>query len=77
MLILGLGPLAANFLWPFLESAFKTGDKVDYQSLFLIPAGAGLAAAVLLLLFFHPPKTVIQDVPELQEEGERDAPTVP
>jgi hypothetical protein len=36
-----------------------TGDAkvVDYRTLFLIPAGTALAAAVLLLLFFHPPRS--------------------
>lgn len=31
-------------------------EIVDYKSMLLYPAGAALVAAVLLLLFFHPPK---------------------
>ena len=30
---------------------------VNYQTLFLIPSGTALVAAVLLLLFFHPPRS--------------------
>src|ERR671939_508839 len=37
-LIIGIGPLVGNFLWPFLQSMFTTGDIVDYQKLFLIPS---------------------------------------
>ena len=53
-LILGMGPLVAYFLWPYL------GNDVfhkDYSQLFLVPAGIALAAAVLLFLCFHPPET--------------------
>ena len=60
-LIIGVGPLVGNFLWPFLQRLFTTGAGetavVNYQFLFLIPAGTALAAALLLLLFFHPPKS--------------------
>lgn len=54
-LILGVGPFVGNFVWPYCQDWFKTGDRVDYQSLFLVPAGAALVAVVLLALFFHPP----------------------
>jgi nucleoside transporter len=56
-LIIGFGPLAGGFLWPFLKDELTVKGVVDYQSLFLIPAGTALAAAVLLLLFFHPPRS--------------------
>ena len=55
-LILGLGPIAARYLWPAIEKVYTTDKVVDYRTLLLYPAGAGLLAAVLLLLFFHPPK---------------------
>jgi hypothetical protein len=29
---------------------------VNYQSLFVVPAGMALVGAVLLAIFFHPPK---------------------
>jgi nucleoside transporter len=54
-LILGAGPFVANLVWPSLESHYKVDGQVQYQTLFLYPAGTALAAAVLLALFFHPP----------------------
>jgi nucleoside transporter len=54
-LILGLGPFVGNFVWPHLESRLTTAGVVDYRSLFLAPAGTALFAAILLMLFFHPP----------------------
>jgi MFS family permease len=68
-LILGLGPFVANLVWPSLESYFKVGDQVQYQKLFLFPSGAALAAAILLALFFHPPRH--RAVPILEEEEDR------
>jgi nucleoside transporter len=57
ILILGLGPIVGNFLGGRLEKIFTGPEEVvDYQSLFLAPAGLGLAAALILLLFFHPPE---------------------
>jgi nucleoside transporter len=56
-MILGLGQLVGNFLWPFLQGVFTTNEKVDYRDLFLVPAGAALSAAAFLFLFFWPPKT--------------------
>jgi MFS family permease len=58
LLILGLGPMVANFAAPWLGEAFKISsnpDQYDFHSMFLIPAGVALGAAVFLLLFFHPP----------------------
>ena len=55
-LIIGFGPLVGGFLWPFLQSQFTVDGQVDYRMLFLIPSGTAAGAAVLLLLFFHPPK---------------------
>ncbi|HEY0981155.1 MFS transporter [Schlesneria sp.] len=56
-LILGLGPITARYLWPELQEAYTVDNGVQYRQLLLYPAGAGLLAAILLLLFFHPPKT--------------------
>jgi nucleoside transporter len=56
-LIIGFGPLVGYVLWPFLQGEFTVDKVVDYQKLFLIPSGTALAAAVLLLLFFHPPRS--------------------
>jgi MFS family permease len=60
-LILGIGPFVANFLLPRLGNLYEvgktaSGDPVyDFKAIFLYPTGAALFAALLLLLFFHPP----------------------
>lgn len=56
-LILGLGPFAGNFLWAELGNVYSLGEgKVDFRQLFLVPAGIALAAAIALLVCFHPPE---------------------
>jgi nucleoside transporter len=56
-LILGLGPFVGNFVWGYLGDVFEISkDHYDFQSLFLVPSAVSLGAAVLLFLFFHPPK---------------------
>jgi MFS family permease len=62
-LILGLGPIAARFVWHTLKDMYMVETIVDgvatkvpqYNPLLLYPSGAALFAAILLLLFFHPP----------------------
>ncbi|PYM13914.1 MAG: MFS transporter, partial [Verrucomicrobia bacterium] len=54
-LILGAGPFVAGIIWPQLEGKFKNGDVIDYQTLFLIPTGMAVVAAVLLMALFNPP----------------------
>jgi nucleoside transporter len=69
-LILGFGPFTGNNVWPQLEDLFKTSEGIDYQKLFLVPSGTALAAAVLLLLFFHPParaQAPVEDVPAMAQ----------
>jgi nucleoside transporter len=58
VMVLGVGNLAANCICPYLmQSVFTNSDKVtDFRSLFLVPLGAALLAAIALALFFHPPK---------------------
>jgi MFS family permease len=68
LLILGLGDLAAKWLFIPLMNSWKTvkpaiegapvKEMIDYQKLFLVPVGLALAAAVLLAVAFHPPKEV-------------------
>ncbi len=65
-LILGLGPFVGNFLWGWLGNKVTTQvldpngqlvSAVNFHDLFLVPAGIALGAALILLLFFHPPET--------------------
>jgi nucleoside transporter len=56
LLILGLGDLAAKWLFIPLQTSLTTGTTIDYQKLFLVPTGMALGAAILLGLFFRPPK---------------------
>jgi len=56
LMILGFGPLVANWMGPkLIGETFVNNGVVDFQSLFLIPCGAALIAAILLALFFRPP----------------------
>ena len=56
LMILGIGPLVANFIWPQLMASFSSGGVVDFRSLFLVPFAAAVCAAIALALFFHPPE---------------------
>jgi len=67
LLILGLGDLAAKWLFPPLMRAWKvsvavdgggTKEMIDYHKLFLVPVGLALLATILLAVAFHPPKEV-------------------
>jgi hypothetical protein len=39
----------------------KTVDSYRYSEVFLYPMGAALVGAVLLALFFHPPKGEVKE----------------
>ena len=39
-----------------MGETFRTATGVDFRSLFLVPFGAAVFAAVVLALFFHPPR---------------------
>ena len=66
LLILGLGDLAAKWLFIPLMNSWKvtvgTGDAaktmIDYPKLFMVPVGLALVAAVVLAVAFHPPKEI-------------------
>jgi hypothetical protein len=67
-MILGLGPMLANFLGPWMiDVRFKEGDAVDFKGLFLVPCFAALVAAATLALFFHPPRTAADRAGEIDE----------
>ncbi|HWN94644.1 MAG TPA: MFS transporter [Methylomirabilota bacterium] len=58
LMILGLGPLVANAIGPkLIGTTFNKGGVVDFKGLFLIPCIAAIVAAVVLALFFRPPKS--------------------
>lgn len=78
-LILGVGPLVGNFLWPWLGDSLFTkaaeGGKsvVQFNYLFVVPSAVAVLAALLLLLFFYPPKKVepkMEQVPVSPEGAE-------
>ncbi len=57
LLILGLGDLAAKWIFVPLQAKHTGADGViDYGTLFLWPTGMAAGAAQLLLVAFHPPK---------------------
>jgi nucleoside transporter len=57
VMILGIGALVANSICPRLIQQTFTHDGVtDFRGLFMVPCLAAVGAAVVLALFFHPPK---------------------
>ena len=55
LLILGVGNVAASFIFPELVGRLTTDGAVDYTTLYLVPTAMALAAVCLLALFFRPP----------------------
>jgi MFS family permease len=57
LLILGIGNVAASFLFPSLMAKWtNAAGQVDYRSLFLVPTGMAAVAVLLLAAFFRPPQ---------------------
>ncbi len=56
LLILGVGPFVAGFACKKLRVTYTADGKLDYPMVFQWSMGAALVGALLLLLFFHPPK---------------------
>jgi MFS family permease len=55
LLILGVGNVAASFLFPMLMAQWTDASgAVDYRTLFMVPAGMAVFAVLLLALFFRP-----------------------
>jgi hypothetical protein len=74
LLILGLGPLASNFLSAGLGDAFLPKAGADpaallagYHKIFIVPLALGALATLLLAVFFHPraKEPVPEEVPVL------------
>jgi len=55
LLVLGLGDLAAKWLFIPLQARLTHDGIVDYRTLMLVPSGLAVAAALLLLVGFRPP----------------------
>jgi nucleoside transporter len=56
--ILGVGALLANSICPWLIQKVYTANGVtDFKGLFMVPLIVASAAAVILAVFFHPPKS--------------------
>ena len=57
LLILGVGSVTASFLFPeLIASLTDASGTVDYRTLFLVPTGMALIAALILAAFFRPPQ---------------------
>lgn len=59
-LILGMGPIASRYVWRVVQGVFmgvmETSGQPQWQNwMLLVPSGTAIFAALLLLLFFHPP----------------------
>ena len=54
LLILGVGNVVASIIFPQLAAYYSVDGVVDYQALFLVPAGMSLFAAAVLVMFFRP-----------------------
>jgi hypothetical protein len=58
LLILGFGDLAAKWIFIPLQARLTHDGVVDFHRLFLVSAGLAILAAALLVVGFHPPKTL-------------------
>lgn len=56
LLVLGLGDLAAKWIFIPLQGSLTKNGAVDYHTLFLWPTGMALVGALLLAVAFWPPK---------------------
>ena len=57
LLILGIGNVAASFLFPSLIAKWTdAAGNVDYRSLFMVPTAMALVAVLILVAFFRPPQ---------------------
>jgi MFS family permease len=55
-LIIGLGPFVGNTASGWLGEQFTENGVINFRGLFLVPSGVAVTAALILLLFFHPPE---------------------
>ncbi|MDB5309272.1 MAG: nucleoside:H symporter [Gemmataceae bacterium] len=74
VLILGIGPFAANFFCGRLKSQYTVGDRLDYTSVFQYSMVAATVGALILFLLFRPPSEKTAE-PSFSQ-AEEDAPPV-
>jgi MFS family permease len=74
VLILGVGPFAANFICGRLKTSYTEGGVLNYTGVFQYSMAAGLAAALILAVFFNPRTSPRQ--PGFNQ-AEEDAPPAP
>jgi len=55
LLVLGLGDLAAKWIFIPLQARLTQDGVVDYRSLMLVPTGLAVLAAIILFVGFRPP----------------------
>lgn len=77
VLILGIGPFAANLFCGYLRQSYAIDNPaapgktmVDYAAVFQYSMGAALLAAVLLAVLFHPPRTASPEQARLDQPEE-------
>ncbi len=75
LLVLGLGDLAAKWLFIPLQESLQGAGGIDYQKLFLVPTLMAVAAAALLLLAFWPPRR-LEDADVARDDLETEAPNI-
>jgi len=67
-LILGIGPFVGTYVSAQLGEHYKLSeDMFDFQKIFLVPCITALAAAVILLLLFHPPAKSTEHADALED----------
>jgi len=62
-IIIGVGPFVANLVCGQLGESYKVGDKLNYSAIFQYSMAAALVGAIILALFFHPPKNNLEQPP--------------
>ncbi len=73
--MLGLGDLAAKWFFIPLQGQLTVDGQTDYRTLFLVPSAMALAAAVLLLVAFWPPKS-LATASTAEDDLETESPTI-
>jgi MFS family permease len=72
VLILGVGPFAANFLCGVLKEIYtdKTTNVLNYSAVFQFSMAAAFLGALILFVFFHPPREGLKDEPVIDKPEE-------